>query len=297
MRFGSEFKLALLLGLALLVLPAGATDRYPAQYLGGYSWHEPNSWFGGFSAIEIREGGAKMLVLSDRATLLSANIHRASGRISGVEAGVAYPIKSSKGTNLVGRVVDSEGLAVGRDGTLFISFEGVSRVVQHTSGQSAAKVLPRPQVFRDLPLNKSLESLAIDARGNLYTLPENALTADRRIPVYKWNGSNWSTPFTLPRRGGYLPVSADIGPDERFYLLERNFTVLGFRSRLRRWDMNDGAVHNETVLLQTGRGTHDNLEGLSIWRDDSNHLRATMISDDNFNLFQKTELVEYALPD
>lgn len=297
MRFGSELKIALALSLALLVAPAGAVDRYPARFLQSHTWTDPRPWFGGFSALEILPGGTGMLVLSDRARLVSAEIVRDGGRVTGIRTGAAVPIKSSKGINLVGRVVDSEGLAVARDGTLYISFEGVSRVVRHRTGSSSAQVLPRPKVFRELPVNKSLESLAIDARGRLYTLPENALTPDGRIPVYRWNGSVWDMPYALPQRGRFLPVSADIGPDNRLYVLERGFSLLGFRSRLRRWDMEGQALSNETTLLQTAFGTHDNLEGLSVWRDPAGHLRATMISDDNFNVFQVTELVEYALPD
>jgi hypothetical protein len=43
-------------------------------------------------------------------------------------------------------------------------------------------------------------------------------------------------------------------------------------------------------------GTHDNLEGLDVWAD-AEGLRATMISDDNFRFFQRTEIVDYRLPD
>jgi hypothetical protein len=49
------------------------------------------------------------------------------------------------------------------------------------------------------------------------------------------------------------------------------------------------------VLVDTPAGTHDNLEGLSVWRGPRG-LVATMISDDNFRFFQTTEIVEYALP-
>jgi hypothetical protein len=42
---------------------------------------------------------------------------------------------------------------------------------------------------------------------------------------------------------------------------------------------------------------HDNLEGLSVWRDDQGVLHATMISDDNFIFVQQTQIVEYRLLD
>ena len=94
-------------------------------------------------------------------------------------------------------------------------------------------------------------------------------------------------------RDGFAVTGADLGPDGRLYVLERNFTGLGFRSRLRRVNM-DGS--EEEILLTTPTGTHDNLEGVAIWADDQG-LRATMISDDNFRFFQRTEVVDYRLPD
>jgi hypothetical protein len=50
------------------------------------------------------------------------------------------------------------------------------------------------------------------------------------------------------------------------------------------------------TLFTTATGTHDNLEGLDVWSD-SDGLRATMIADDNFRFFQRTEIVDYRLPD
>ncbi|WP_083100350.1 esterase-like activity of phytase family protein [Pseudophaeobacter leonis] len=268
-----------------------------AQLVGSYTWRAKPDWFGGFSGIEVSDDGTKMTVLSDRATLARARIQRDGGVISGIELQSAQRLRSSKGRYLIGRIMDSEGLAMAPDGSLYISFEGVSRVVHHRRDDSRARVLPRPKGFRTLPLNKALEALAIDARGRLYTLPENAPNAKGEIPVWRWDGARWSQPFALPRRGGFLPVGADFGPDGRFYLLERNFVFIGFRSRLRRWDITDQGAQNEVTLLETGTGLHDNLEGVSVWRDHAGDLRATMISDDNFKSLQRTELVEYTLPE
>ena len=53
---------------------------------------------------------------------------------------------------------------------------------------------------------------------------------------------------------------------------------------------------DEETLLETSLFTHDNLEGLSVWRDGGT-LVMTMISDDNFRGVQRTEIVEYLLTD
>ena len=89
-------------------------------------------------------------------------------------------------------------------------------------------------------------------------------------------------------------VGADIGPDNKLYVLERDFTGIGFRTRVRRFDL-DGA--NEEEVLRTANATHDNLEGIAVWQDDGGAMRITMIADDNFRWFQQTEIVEYRLTD
>ena len=102
-----------------------------------------------------------------------------------------------------------------------------------------------------MAVNGSFEPLAMDRRGWLYTMPESGLAADGNIPVYRWNGNSWSTPFKLPKRGDFMPVGADFGPDGRLYLLNGDTSVFGFRSRLRRWEVSKTGVHNEESLLQT----------------------------------------------
>ena len=138
-----------------------------------------------------------------------------------------------------------------------------------------------------------MEALAVDGRGNLYALPER-FRYGPDSPLYRYNGSGWRLLARIPRTDGYLPVGADFGPDGQFYLLDRAFTGLGFRSRVRRFDPADWS--GET-LLETNTGRHDNLEGLAVWRDAGGAIRLTMISDDNFRFFQRTEIVEYRVSD
>jgi hypothetical protein len=141
--------------------------------------------------------------------------------------------------------------------------------------------------------NSSLEALAIGPDGALYTLPERSGAPRRPYRVHRFDGE-WSVYGRIRRIDDFLPVGADIGPDGRFYLLERMFLgVFGFATKVRRFDMSPQGFTNETELLRTKAGTHDNLEGLAVWQDEAGVIRLTMISDDNFQFFQKTEFVEY----
>ncbi|MFT4960964.1 MAG: hypothetical protein ACI92Z_002050 [Paracoccaceae bacterium] len=284
-----------LIATLILVCTSALADAPKAEYLGSFRWQIDKPWFGGFSGIELSPDGQSMTVISDRGKILTTRITRKDGKITAIIPGPLRQLKSGSGTYLKGKAADSEGIAIAADGTIYVSFEGVHRVLRYAAPDDSAKPLNRAKAFRSLPFNGSLEALAIDQHGQLYTVPEYALDSSGNIQVYRWTSGKWTSPFSLPANGDFHPVGADFGPDGRFYLLERAFGVLGFRSRLRRWDFTKTSAQNEQTLLQTSPMTHDNLEGLSIWRDSTGRLRATMISDDNFMFFQRTELVEYAL--
>lgn len=289
MRPGPAVAITLLLGLAW---PAIA-----AELIGSFAWQEDRAWFGGLSGLVIGDDGRSLSAISDRGVLVTARLQRRQGVIVAARDLHATRLLSSRGVALSAGIRDAEGLALLPGGGFCVSFEGVHRVACHATPESPARVLDRPPGFATLPANGSFEALAADADGRLYILPEDQLDAAGAIAVHRWDGRAWTTPFALPSRGRFVPVGADFGPDRRFYLLERDFGLCGFRSRLRRWDLSGDIPKDEVTLLETAWGVHDNLEGVSIWRDPAGRLRATLIADDNFLIFQQTQIVEYALPD
>jgi len=294
MRFGPAIKLALALILACFAFLATAGENERALYLGSYPWTMDKPWFGGWSGIELSPDGRRMTAITDRGRLLRADIEREGGRITNVAPGRMWRLKASSGKRLTRKIADSEGLAITGDGTINVSFEGVTRVARYTRPSAAAQVLRHHEAFRGFARNKSLEALAVDRKGRLYAIAEQ-LEDDRSIIVYVLDKGRWTIPFSLTGKQGFLPVGADFGPEGRFYLLERGWSVLGFRTRVRRWDMINGQPDNETLLVRTSFGTHDNLEGLTVWRDEGGRTRLTMVADDNFLSFQRTEIVEYAV--
>ncbi|MBT8153260.1 esterase-like activity of phytase family protein [Epibacterium ulvae] len=300
-RFAIKLIFSMMLGggLAVAAYAAGRSGdgMGPARFLSSYVLTAKPSWFGGFSALALDETGQRVVVLTDRSHLVGGFVKRTANKIDRVTFDTHVHLRNADGQIMRHDrdSIDSEGIAIGQDGALFVSFEGKARVSRYAEIDGQAEDLPRIQAFAALQENKALEALAIDPAGRLYTLPEKS--AGAAFPVWRWDGADWQTPFHVEKRNGYLPVGLDIGPDGRFYLLERKFVLIGFRSRLRRWDFVGDALQNETVLLTTPLRTHDNLEGLSVWRSTDGDLRATMVSDNNFMPFQRSELVEYQLPE
>ncbi|MFU8881079.1 MAG: esterase-like activity of phytase family protein [Rhodobacterales bacterium] len=265
-----------------------------ATFIDSYRWTMDNPDFGGFSAIELFDNGTAFIALTDKGRYIEGRLIRdASGRITDVQAGDLIHLRDMEGKPLKGRASDSEGLALGPDGGFFVSFEGIHRVRFYPSPHDpAVRIVGHPD-FAKMQINSSLESLAIDDRGHLFTLPERSGALERPFPVYRHDGTEWDIPFHLPRRDAFLPVGADFGPDGWLYLLERALTGPGFRTRVRRFDVSGDVVNAEEMLIETRTRRHDNLEGISVWLDAKGQTRITMISDDNFMFFQRTEIVEY----
>lgn len=279
---------AKLCAVVLAALPSGAMAE--ASFVGAYHWTGQGTGFGGFSSLEMLDDGQSFLATTDRGYWAWGRLQRDGTEIVGVSANLRKMVLAD-GSNQFS--TDAEGLAISDNDQLFVSFEGQHRVSSFGDQTQTEQTLPVHRDFDGLQNNSSLEALAIDGLGRLYTIPERSGLRTRPFPVYRFDGSTWSQPFSIPRRDAHLVVGADIFED-RLYVLERDFTGFGFRSRVRAFDLNG---ENEVTLIDSRVLTHDNLEGISVWRDSPETLRITMLSDNNFRSLQRTEFVEYRIND
>lgn len=244
----------------------------------------------GLSGLEIVGGGSGFVALSDYGDVLTGTLQRQRGEVTSATITKWARLLNPQGNPLLQSQEDAEGLAV-NDRGLWVSFEGSHTVWQYATPFSRATPMPRATAFQTLPLNGSLEAMAIAPNGDLYTIPEVAV-ADGAFPVFRYRAGQWKTPFHLPKTDGFLVVGADIGPDGALYVLERRFWLFRFASRIRKVAL-DG-THIETAW-QSDLGDFDNLEGLSVWHDNTGKMRFTMVSDNNDKSFQTTQLVEVTL--
>lgn len=280
----------------LLLLLAGPAAADTLSLINEYTWSMRDRRFGGLSALHMSDNGSRILAVSDRGQFVTGTVVRDGDRITGVTDVSINPVQQISGAPVNAANHDSEGLAVDRNGNIFVSFEGFDRVRKYSSVTANAQDIPRAKGFGSLQFNSGLEALAIDNAGTLYAVPERSGALNRPFPVFRFKDGKWDLRLSIPRSKNFLPTGADFGPDGRFYLLERDLAgLLGFQTRIRRFTLGPGGFGNEEVLLESRIGQFDNLEGISVWRDDRNRIRITLVSDDNFFLFQKTELVEFVV--
>lgn len=279
--------------LLLLAWPAAADTL---RLINDYTWSISDRRFGGLSGLHMSDNGNRILALSDRGLFVVGRVERDGDSITGVADVGFAPVQQISGEPVNAANYDAEGLAVDRQGNIYVSFEGFDRIRKYRAVTANAQDIPRPEAFAAMQVNSGLEALAVDGDGAIYAVPERSGRLDRPFPVFRFRNGQWDIQLSVPRRGSLLPTGADFGPDGRFYLLERDLAgLLGFKTRIRRFTLGPDGFADEEVLLESRFGQFDNLEGISVWRDDRDRIRITLVSDDNFFLFQKTELVEFVV--
>lgn len=283
----------LLLALALAPGPASAARLdLDARVL----WSETDPAFGGFSAIELQDGGEAFTAISDRGHWATGALARRDGRLAAVTLTGFGPLHGVEGRPLEDDDVDAEGLAVDKEGRFYVSFEAFHRIRRYDAIDAPPTAVQRNSNFRRLQANSGLEALAIDTDGTLYAVPERSGAMARPFPVHRLRNGAWDRTLRLPRSGTFLVAGADFGPDGRLYLLERDFKWLGgFATRIRRFTLGEGGFDAGETLLKTDFGSPDNYEGISVWRDAEGETRVTLIADDNFFALQSTVIAEYRL--
>jgi hypothetical protein len=283
--------------IALAAAPAFAEPKL--EYVGTFVWDRPESYFGGWSAIEVADGGSEFIAIGDNAQIFQGKFTRDGDAIAAIPKRPIGALKDVDGVPYFQKsgvkLGDSEGIAFLPDGTFAISFERDDRIVIYRGDEAIERVPDNPRT-KTLPPNRGVEALAVDASGRLVAIPEAMPPGAPGFPVWRLEGGKWTTVFHIQRSVGFSPVGADIDVQGRLFLLERAFRLVGFQSRIRMFDMLAGDPKG-VIIWQPAMAKFDNLEGLSVWSDETGGQWLTLISDDNHQRLQETQIVEFRLTD
>ncbi|MFV0475037.1 MAG: esterase-like activity of phytase family protein [Pikeienuella sp.] len=285
--------------------PVAATSRAmrfetpeggPLAFRGAIAVTPPTKRFGAISGL-VMEAPGRALAVSDIGDWLRFRLLIEDDRLIGIGDVSLAPILDDGGERAPKGARNAEGLA--RDpetGRLWVSFEGYHRiwVFDEPGGATRGRVLhPDWTTFRE---NGGIEALARDRDGRFWATGEDGAAED--FPVWVGAEDTWEMK-SIPRRGEYQPTGADFGPDGRLYLTERAFSIVGgFRFRLRRFTWGDGpAPESEETLLTYGAATYiDNIEAVTLWRDDG-RTWLLIASDDNLLPVERNVLALYEVLD
>ena len=281
--------------LAVCLFSAAATAGARLEPAGTAVWRAGVEGFGSFSGLVVTAGGSRFVAVSDKGYVATGTLSRRLGRLSRVDLVRHGRLLDLDGVPVARFDIDAEGLAQTPDGRLWVSFEAEHRIWGYDAPFEAAQAALPPSPDHDrLQNNSAFEALASGPDGALFAIPERSGVLTRPFPVDRFLNGRWKRFAFVPRSGPWLVVGADVGPDGRLYVLERDFVMLrGFRTRIRRFALAPGPLKGEEVLLTTSFSALDNMEGISVWRDSDGAKRITLIADDNQSLLQRTLLAEY----
>lgn len=283
--------------LGMLQLPNPVVDGMRFSQLSGLAWDDDEDI---------------LYALSDKGFLFHLRPEFENGYLTGLKLLKAVRLRELGSNKPLGYGrTDSEGLDIlrGRNGRkgdaeLLISFERFPRIVRYRPDGYAVSEYPLPAPLNEAEHyqnpNKMLESVCVDPRLGILTVPEVPLKAERQgyTRIFSVEGGSWFYP--LPH-GNRITDLACLGHD-RVLALESDFRGAfgGLTVFLRIASLPPGPASTDpvpvttVVTLDTGKGYQiDNFEGLARHRGN----RFFMVSDDNDLFIQRSLLMYFEVLD
>lgn len=296
--------------VALFPDDPGRTRLGALRYAGGVVLDSPDQRFGGWSAMELSQDGARLLALSDRADWMTARLVFAEdGALTGLSEMRIAPLLDADGRELDGEAADAEGLAPLGGGRYAVSFERRHRLeafdlLEDWSGVEAARAepLPAPPGADRLRNNAGIEALAVSGAA-LWAGVEYPLVEGQPHTLWRFDLNDPDAPpqaRSLALAPGFGLTA--LAPDGQggLYIVERFWArSIGNRIRIGQLsaeDLNEGVQPARPVLLAeiSPEMTVDNIEALAM-AEIEGETRLFLMSDDNFNAAQRTLLLSFTI--
>ncbi|MEX1181379.1 MAG: esterase-like activity of phytase family protein [Cucumibacter sp.] len=294
----------------------GAAVGEPVEKLiwrGGLELSSTDPDFGGLSDLAFTGAEGELVMVSDSGYFVSARlIADAAGTPMALAGGRIDSIRDSSGRNLptpFSRDAEAASVIL-RDGVpaaLRIGFENLTRVADYdlVNGrpEGPAREVAIPDWLSRTRTNEALEALCIatpasPVAGSTLLITENVEADDGTSAAFML-GRQDRGPVSVTRSPGLSPTACAFGPDGELYILERGIALFSFRMQLRRVPaaaIAPGATLDGEVLLGAAGGEIDNMEGLTATVGAEGETVLTLLSDNNFNDWERTLLLQFSVP-
>ena len=282
-------------------------------FRGGIAMTSPDDTFGGLSGLTITGPNHQALFATDRGYFVTGHlIYDDANSLFGYIGVTIEPMRNSKGDVLPRQYAkDAESVdTVYRDGApvaVRVSFEHLTRVAEFklTNGipGGPAREIPIPDWLTDARTNETLESVCIAppasaVAGSTLLITEEVLdeAGNHRAQLL---GQDDHGPLSYQTSPVVNPTECAFLPNGDLLVLERGISMLNFVMNLRRVPAAevrpDNLMVGELLLSATG-GSIDNMEAMTVHTAPDGELRILIGSDNNFNDWQRSLLLEFALP-
>lgn len=282
-------------------------------FRGGLEMTSTSADFGGISGITAISDASDMVMVTDVGQFISGRLtYDAQGAPSGFVDVETTPLRNSSGNQLPNRFsADAEAVeTIFRDGeavAVRVGYENLTRVADFdlVDGRpgGAARVIDIPQWLSALRTNESIESVCIappasPVAGSTLIITE-AHTIARGTYAATLLGNRDRGDLGLAIAPGVNPTGCAFLPDGDLLVLERGLGFLAFTMQIRRIPAHvvmAGATMDGPVIVAAAGRAVDNMEGIAIHSGPNGETLITIVSDDNFNSFQRNLLLQFALP-
>lgn len=278
------------------------------RYMGGLVLKSKNMRFGGISDMLWEPACNRLLAVTDAGSWIVLEPEERDGRLAGISAGWIAPLKDPSGAVPQNKsAADAEGMARLADGSTWVSFEQNHRVERFPTvsacrpeslGATPDKVWA-PDEMKAWPANGGAE--AIEGRGDSILIlsesqpgPDGGRIAFSGVPKGPVRLFGWEPP------AGYEPTAIRrLSPDDDLHVvLHRRFTPLeGVSAALSIASFPaepQAMVSGEEIARLRPPFNVDNMEALAV-RKEGERTFIYLMSDDNFNVLQRTLLLKFEL--
>ncbi len=257
-----------------------------------------NSDFGGISALTALPDG-RFVGVSDAGTLIGFGL-TSDDR---TDRPFIAPLPESQGTGKTFKDRDSEGITHDADsGQFWVSYEVKHTIRRFSRSFARSNGIVRPAEMQGWSDNKGAETLIRMPDGRFVVVAET-LEPDVH-PALLFSGDpveagTGIASFSYRPPAGYRVTDGTVLSDGRLLILNRSIAFPnGFSAKLT--VLNPAEIKAGTIVVGKVIATLaapllvDNMEGIAITRDGKNII-IWLISDNNFNIWQRTLLMKFRL--